>query len=100
MDSTADLDLGGAAATLPVGALLACALVAAVLGIGGWSWCWLTTASTRGAPWFAGRAAVFGGASALTIVTMCSWLGAATVPVLLAVYLVVGVGFWLVRAGR
>lgn len=99
-DSTANLDLGGAAPTLPVGALLACALVAAVLGAGGWTWSWLTTGSTRGAARLAGLAAALGGTSALGMATAGVWLGAATVPVLLAAYLLAAGWFWFGRAGR
>jgi hypothetical protein len=83
---------------LPVGALLACALLAAVLGIGGWAWSWLTTASPRGATRFAARAAALGGASALALAGLSSWLGAATVVLLPALYLVAAGWFWVRRA--
>jgi len=107
MNSTPDLgggmDLGidlGGGAVLPVGALLACALVAVVLAAGGWTWSWLTTASARCAAQLAGRAAVLGGATVLALATAGVWLGAATVPVILAGYLVVGSCCWLLRGGR
>ncbi|HEX4250271.1 MAG TPA: hypothetical protein VH008_20575 [Pseudonocardia sp.] len=99
MNSTPDLGLGGGAA-LPVGALLACALVTAVLGAGGWTWSWLTTASTRCAALSAGRAAVLGGVATFALAAAGVWLGAATVPVVLAAYLVAGCSFWLLRGGR
>lgn len=99
MNSTPDLDLGGGA-VLSAGALLACALVAAVLGAGGWTWSWLTTASTRCAAQLARRAALIGGTTALGLAATGVWLGSATVPVILAGYLVAAVCLWLLRSGR
>jgi hypothetical protein len=97
MNSTPDL---GGGAALPVGALLACTLVAVVLGAGGWTWSWLTTSSTRCAAQLARRAAVVGGTTALALAVLGVWLGSATVPVILAGYLVAGVCLWLLHAGR
>jgi hypothetical protein len=87
------------AVTLPVGALLACLGLAAVVGALAYAWAWLTTGSS----WevtlrTAMRATLLGGASAIVLTGLVGLLGPASVPLITALYAVLAVSFWLARS--
>jgi len=96
--------LGGAVAasvgvTLPVGALLACLALAAVVGALAYTWAWLTAGSSREVTlWTAVRATLLGGAAAITLAGLVGLFGPASVPLITALYAVLAVWFWLARS--
>jgi hypothetical protein len=87
------------AATLPVGALLACLGLAAVVGGLAYAWAWLTADSS----WpvrlrFTVRATLLGAGAAVGLTGFAVLFGPASVPVITALYAVLAVSFWLGRA--
>lgn len=87
------------AATLPIGALLACLGLAAVIGGLAYAWAWLTADSSGPVRLrFTVRATLLAAGSAIALTGFTVLVGSASVPVITALYAVLAVSFWLGRA--